>query len=166
MVNENSIDRQFTEAFNKANDLYRADRLDECAAKTRELVDDPAKSRYHRMKALVMLGSTCTDLHQAKEYLTEAEALWCLVRCWHPVGVNNTTDEVMAEIYESIVEVYDALKAEKPESYDFEDAMHRLLDDLHDAVTGAQAVVGDLDSETNLETDLGLKKVHYLSLST
>ena len=61
MANDRAIDRAFTDAFNEVNQLYRDDKLGECIEKARSLLRESALPRYHRMRTLVLLGSTLED---------------------------------------------------------------------------------------------------------
>lgn len=60
-----AIDIRFMNEFNEANELYINDQLDECIAKARDLLQDPAIPRYHHMKTLVLLGSTLGEWEEA-----------------------------------------------------------------------------------------------------
>jgi hypothetical protein len=57
MANDSVIDRAFAEAFRKLNKYYEYDKLDTCVEKARELLQDTALPRYHRIGTLVLLGS-------------------------------------------------------------------------------------------------------------
>ena len=61
MANDSAIDRAFADAFNEVNRLYGDDKFKECIEKAQSLLDDPALPRYHRMRTLVLLGSTHPD---------------------------------------------------------------------------------------------------------
>lgn len=110
MDNGRIIDEAFTAAFNEANELYRNDRLEECAAKCRELLDDSAAPKYHRMKTLILLGSILSDWDDADDCRLAAENLWSIVRRRHPEGADSTVDGIMAEIRESLDDMYTALE--------------------------------------------------------
>jgi hypothetical protein len=57
MANNSVPDRAFTEAFNELNKYYEDDELDTCVEKARELLQDRALPRYHRIRTLVLYGS-------------------------------------------------------------------------------------------------------------
>lgn len=61
MSAQDIINRQFFDAYSEAVALYNADRLDECVDKAREMLSDASIPRYHRMRTLVLLGSTLGD---------------------------------------------------------------------------------------------------------
>ena len=42
--------------------------------------------RYHRMRTLLLLGSTVGDWDEAHEYWENAETLGRIVRRWRPAG--------------------------------------------------------------------------------
>lgn len=49
------IDKQFTEALNKAYELYKGDYLEECQQAAINLLEDDAILRYHHIKTLILL---------------------------------------------------------------------------------------------------------------
>ncbi|KAJ4320870.1 hypothetical protein N0V94_003168 [Neodidymelliopsis sp. IMI 364377] len=74
------------------------------------------------MKTLTLLGATVGDWHEAHDYLLEAEALWKLVRRWHPAGRDKDVDEFMAEICGSLDKLCEALKEEQSTVFELENA--------------------------------------------
>jgi hypothetical protein len=109
------IDKEFSIAFNEAKALYGADRLGECIEKAQKMLDDPATPRYHRMKTLVLLGSTLGDWIDAYACCVDAEALWVLTRQWHPEGKNEAVDIFLAELRNSLDELAEVLAEEEPD---------------------------------------------------
>jgi predicted Zn-dependent protease len=75
MEKPSHLDQQFSDAYNEANDAYRADRLDECESKLRELLDEPVLPRYYRMKSLVLLGLILGDWKEANKCYIAGDAL-------------------------------------------------------------------------------------------
>jgi len=57
MADDNVPNRAFTEAINELNKYYVDHELDTCIEKARELLQDSALPRYHRIRTLVLLGS-------------------------------------------------------------------------------------------------------------
>lgn len=51
------IDKQFTEALNKAYELYEGDHLEECQQAAINLLEDDAILRYHHIKTLILLAT-------------------------------------------------------------------------------------------------------------
>lgn len=98
MADQRDIDIRFTRAFNSAKALHDDDLLDECVANARELLEDPAIPHYHPMKTLLLLGSALEVLNEAFHCWEESDALWKLIRSWHPEGQNSDVDKVMAEV--------------------------------------------------------------------
>ena len=115
-----SVDEAFTKAFNEANQHYEEDRLDECITQARALLADTAIPRYHRMRTLVLLGSCLGDWYEANSCCTQAEALWRIVRRWHPAGDNKNIDTAMTDIRESIDELEEALQEDLEPERDVE----------------------------------------------
>jgi hypothetical protein len=136
MAAESLVDQQFTDGFNEANACYKADRLEECESKLRDLLEDsaipryfhiqtshelladPTLLRYHRMKSLILLGLILGDWHGASECYVQADALWRVVRRWHPEGDDKTVDDAMKEIRESLEDLDAALREEDAFEYD------------------------------------------------
>jgi hypothetical protein len=57
MANASVIDRAFNEAFNELSKYYEDYELDTCVEEARELLQNGALPRYHRIRTLVLLGS-------------------------------------------------------------------------------------------------------------
>jgi hypothetical protein len=70
MANDSVIDRAFAEAFRKLNKYYEYDKLDTCVEKARELLQDTALPRYHRIGTLVLLGSAAWISYGVWMFLT------------------------------------------------------------------------------------------------
>lgn len=96
------LDIRFMQDFNKANALYVNDQLAECITATRDILDDPACPRYHRMKCLVLLGSALGDWNEANDCWKEAKALWRITRSFHPVGQAAGVDDALNELREEL----------------------------------------------------------------
>ncbi|KAH4635133.1 hypothetical protein HBH81_121990 [Parastagonospora nodorum] len=155
MATQSIIDVQFTDAFNEAKALYDADRLDECIAKARELLEDPAIPRYHQIKTLILLGSTLGEWSDANSCLVDAEALWALTRRWHPEGEDKDVDIFMAEIRTSLDELAGVLREEEPEDYDMDDAIEEVLHEHDEQVADAQMMMEDLDLDQDSHEETG-----------
>ncbi|KAH5599321.1 hypothetical protein HBI81_068510 [Parastagonospora nodorum] len=155
MATQSIIDVQFTDAFNEAKALYDADRLDECIAKARELLEDPAIPRYHQIKTLILLGSTLGEWSDANSCLVDAEALWALTRRWHPEGEDKDVDIFMAEIRTSLDELAGVLREEEPEDYDMDDAIEEVLHEHDEQVADAQMMMEDLDLDQDNHEETG-----------
>jgi hypothetical protein len=113
----NLIDKQFTEALNKAYDLFDADQLEECQRAAIELLEDDAMPRYHRMKTLILLGTILGDWDEANECRIDAWSLYELVRRWHYKGDNGAADKLLDEIRTELVSLDDALREDAPDGY-------------------------------------------------
>ncbi|KAF2133565.1 hypothetical protein P153DRAFT_363735 [Dothidotthia symphoricarpi CBS 119687] len=137
MATESQIDKRFTEGFNEANDHYRDDRLEECVAKARELLNDPAIPRYYRMRTLVLLGSTLGEWGEANDCRLEAEAMWRIVRRWHPLGEDVEVDRLMAIIRESLDDLDRALREEDLLDSHYEDEEQEAVDSVDDEFANA-----------------------------
>jgi hypothetical protein len=114
MATGSIIDQRFTDWINEATDLADQGLLEECVVKARELLADDACPRYHRMKTLLLLAAVLDDWYQANECRQDADALWRIVRRWHPVGENETLDTYMAEIRDLLDVCREALAQEEP----------------------------------------------------
>jgi predicted hydrolase (HD superfamily) len=115
--NGDAIDQRFTDAFNHANDLFLADRLVECEAATFALLREETIPRYHRMRALILLGTIVGDWEEAKRYHVAAEAMWRNVRRYHPEGANEEVEKHIAELRELLDDLDVALRDDAPSEY-------------------------------------------------
>lgn len=121
------IDHRFTEDFNKANDLYHDNKLKDCVALARELLDDLAILRYHRMITLILLSSTLGDWHEANEHRIRAETIWHVARRAHPEGQTPILDGYMQELGIALDELEETLEDEAPAGYDVRSEMSKAL---------------------------------------
>jgi hypothetical protein len=145
MSRESIIDSQFTDGFNEANALWEQDRLEECIVKAHELLAEQAIPRYHRMKTLLLLASTVGDWYEANSYRVEAEALWQIVRRWHPEGEDENIDGHMAEIRGILEDADRMLQEEEPKDYDLDDEVQHMVRNHDEEVADAQAMMQDMD---------------------
>ncbi len=106
----------FNEAVDDLIKLWDEDQLVECVIKTRELLDNPNLPRYHRMRALILLGATLADLDDCQACYEEAESIWRLVKYWNPEGQDKDVDEVLAGLRRSLNSLSYALDAEENHS--------------------------------------------------
>jgi hypothetical protein len=60
-MEHDAIGIQFNLAFNAAAQLYNDEKFEECVEALKNLLDDPAIPRYHRIKCLALLGGTLGD---------------------------------------------------------------------------------------------------------
>ncbi|KAF2623474.1 hypothetical protein BU25DRAFT_414477 [Macroventuria anomochaeta] len=61
------IDKNFSKRLDRAYDYFDSDRLEDCLLQAREILDDSACPRYHRMKTLILLGGVLGDWYEAKK---------------------------------------------------------------------------------------------------
>ncbi|KXT10486.1 hypothetical protein AC579_8881 [Pseudocercospora musae] len=115
---QDKITQQFTEGYNKAQELYANDKLQECIDESRLLIAEPAIPRYHRIKTLLMLASTVPDLAEAMQFHKEASLLWHLVRRHYPQGHDVDVDKIMAEMWTALQELKDVLREEASDDND------------------------------------------------
>lgn len=90
------------------------DHLDECIAKARDLLQDPATPRYHRMETLVLLDSTSGEWQEADECCAMADALWRVTRRWKPGGQTADVDDAPSELRAEIDGLRQALEEDRP----------------------------------------------------
>jgi hypothetical protein len=148
MAGRSVRDQQFTDAFNEALADYKADRLEECDSKLRTLIDDSALPRYHRMKSLVLLGLIVDDFHEANELYVAAEALWHIVRRWHPEG-DPKVDSALKEIWESLEDLDESLREQNPDEYDRPVPVDKTVAEHDTDVEDARELLDDVDIEDN-----------------
>jgi hypothetical protein len=133
----------------RANAFYRDDKLEECTALARGLLDNLVILRYHRMKTLVLLASTVGDWHEANLFREDADALWRVGRRWHPEGEDKEADEFMAEIRGSLDELDSVLQAEQPRDYDLDGAVEGVVQNHDEEVAGMKGQMEGLKITTN-----------------
>ncbi|KAK3074927.1 hypothetical protein LTR53_002238 [Teratosphaeriaceae sp. CCFEE 6253] len=147
-----TIDASFTEGYNEAKKLYDDDDLEGCIEKARELLAEPAIPRYHRMKTLILLGSTLGDWEEAEECRVRAEAIWRIVRRWQPEGQDVEVDAAMKELREALEDLHVAIKDEQPKGYDPETDVNQFITQNDAEVADAQAIAqADQDDPEALE---------------
>ncbi|KAK3057643.1 hypothetical protein LTR09_001827 [Extremus antarcticus] len=125
MEDKSATETSFTEAFDKAVALQDENRPEECIEKAQKLLAEPAIPRYHRMRTLLLLGSTVGDWDEAHEYWENAETLGRIVRRWRPAGEDEAIDVPMRALRVEIDDLKKILDEEKPEWRDVS------LDDLN-----------------------------------
>ncbi|KFZ16758.1 hypothetical protein V502_04924 [Pseudogymnoascus sp. VKM F-4520 (FW-2644)] len=77
MDNEDQVMQFFGRAYNKVLQLYNEDdKEEECIAAAQNLLEDPDLPRYHRIKTLVLLGSSLNEWDETETCRLEAERLW------------------------------------------------------------------------------------------
>lgn len=76
MENEDQVLRSFTQAYNKALELYDYDNQGKCIAAAHDLLKSPRLPLQHRIKTLILLGSASKDWNDAEICQFEAEKLW------------------------------------------------------------------------------------------
>ena len=62
MSSRDIMDKKFTDGFNDVQNLFLANRLEECEAVSFVLLTEETTPRYHRMKALILLGTVVGDV--------------------------------------------------------------------------------------------------------
>lgn len=90
------------------------------------------------MKTLVLLGLTVGDWSGANDYRIDAEALWRIVRRWHPEGEDETVDAFITEIRKSLNELDTTLKEEELEEFDLDDLVKDIVTVHEDEVADAR----------------------------
>jgi hypothetical protein len=113
MASDSAIDRAFTEGLNETYRIYNMKRFEEYVAKIRELLDDYAIPRYHRIKALIMLGAILSDPKEVNQCLVDAEFVWKVVRRGNPKSRDAVVDRHMTEIRQALDDFQKALKERK-----------------------------------------------------
>lgn len=120
-MDSDAINRRFTKEYNRLQNVYAtadeddADALNACIRGAKALLEDFAIPRFHRIKTLLLLTSVVPDVHEARTYHWEAEALWRVVRAYEPKGANVLVEEGLEQIRESIEELRSALEHEEDE---------------------------------------------------
>ncbi|KAL1796478.1 hypothetical protein ACET3X_005018 [Alternaria dauci] len=152
-----SILDEYTADYNEAWEAYKADRLEECESKLRELLDDVNIPSYHRIKSMVLLGSIQGDWWEAYDYYLAATAQWKVIRGWHPEG-DSEADEPLADLRESLEDLDRVLKEENPDEYSrFDPALRIVAEDdtrVEDAaVEEAREWLGDMDIDDDDEDE-------------
>lgn len=79
-------------------------RLQQCIPEALVLLETDHLPRAHRILTLALLGSCIEVANMANKYRISGEALWILVRRWHPEG-DAATDSTIARFYAIIVEL-------------------------------------------------------------
>jgi hypothetical protein len=155
MSTQHTNNQQFLAAYNDAVELYNAERLDECVDKAREILSDPSIPRYHRMRTLVLLGSTLGDWEEANNCREDAEVLWLVTRRWHRKGESEDVDEFMDDIRRQLDELSKYLAEEEPEDSDLDEAIDDDGDALDEEVADAEGMMEDLDldQDNRIEAD-------------
>ncbi|KAK6434684.1 hypothetical protein LTR95_009131 [Oleoguttula sp. CCFEE 5521] len=138
------IDQQFADWFNRAVKLYDNDKLEECITEAREILNDSACPRYHRMKTLVLLGNCAGDFEEANDCCNQAKALWRIVRRWNPAGVDESADQAMDELRGLIDDLRAVLKEEAPNAYNADEAVDSIVA-THDARVAEEMVQHEAD---------------------
>jgi hypothetical protein len=117
MANDSVIDHAFNEAFNELGKYYDDDELDTCVEKARELLQNSALSRYHRIRTLVLLGSTA-EYGYSSPFLDK-----CLpfhrdwrVRLLYPADENEKSDAAMDKLRDYILELRAILDQEQADA--------------------------------------------------
>jgi hypothetical protein len=133
MANDSVIDHAFNEAFNELGKYYDGDdELDTCVEKARELLQNSALSRYHRIRTLVLLGSTaeygysspfldkCLPFHrdwrEGRRCCVEADTLRRRVRLLYPADENEKSDAAMDKLRDYILELRAILDQEQADA--------------------------------------------------
>lgn len=127
-----AIDLAFNERYNEAHQCYGNHELDRCIEKCQELLEDPTNPRFHRMKTLVLLGSTLGEWYEANGCHVKADILLSIVRRWHPEGEDAGVGEAMQECRAEISELKAALKQDYRDEFDAEEEVEAGVVD-HDA---------------------------------
>ncbi|KFY91783.1 hypothetical protein V498_05314 [Pseudogymnoascus sp. VKM F-4517 (FW-2822)] len=76
MENEDQELRSFTQAYNKALELYDYNNQGKCIAAAHDLLKSPRLPLQHRIKTLILLGCASKDWNDAEICQFEAEKLW------------------------------------------------------------------------------------------
>ncbi|KAK5734454.1 hypothetical protein LTR17_008955 [Elasticomyces elasticus] len=137
---QDTIDAQFTTGYNEVHRLYEENDLEGCIAKAEELLDEPAIPRFHRMKTLILLGNVLGDWNEAEDCRVRAEAIWRVVRRWHPEGADEEVDTAMQELRVSLDDLHEVLREEAPQEYAPELSIQDLVDANDREVAAARAV--------------------------
>ncbi|SMY29701.1 unnamed protein product [Zymoseptoria tritici ST99CH_1A5] len=127
-----AIDRAFAQLYNEASDHYDNDELEECAAKAREIIDDRGTPRYHRMRALILLGNVLGDWEEANDCFVRAQALWRIIRRWQPVGQDAEADAALDELRVCLDQLEGALAEDRPPDDDSDAAVDATADSHED----------------------------------
>ncbi|KAF2129996.1 hypothetical protein P153DRAFT_228893 [Dothidotthia symphoricarpi CBS 119687] len=153
MASSSDVNKAFTDGFNEAFELYRTNRLDECAAKARELLSDTAIPRYHRMKTFILLGSILANWDEANRCRILAEGQWHIVRRLHPEGADATVDGYMRELRESLDELGAVLQDdEDPFGFGVGSADDEVVDEQDASVEEARTEMEDLNIDIDAPT--------------
>lgn len=156
MASQSILD-EYAAAYNVAWEAYKADRLEECESKLRELLDDVALPTYRRIKSMVLLGSIQGDWWEAYKYYLAATAQWKVIRGWCPEG-DSEFDEPLADLRESLEDLDRVLKEEDPVEYSRFDPALRIVAEEDTRVEDAAAEearewLDDMDIEDDEEDE-------------
>jgi hypothetical protein len=100
----------------RAIDLYRAERFQECSAHTRTVCRDDTPL-YPRLRYHILLASCLDDWHEAEDMRFHAENTynsWCL---YNPVGSFPGAGEVRSDLRTNLDQLADYLKTFRPEDW-------------------------------------------------
>jgi hypothetical protein len=151
MADNSIIDRQFTRQLRAAFRLYDADLLAECEISTRELLNDGDIPRWHRMKALIMLGSIAEDAAEAADCYRTADSLWWMVRRKTPTlddgKVDRSVDRSLNEIRSELDGLEEALGIRPDVDMEWTEE-----DDLTAAIAADEEAAAETDDEMELDT--------------
>jgi hypothetical protein len=70
------LEKHYAKAYERVQDPYDKDKLDEFIAAARRLLLSIAKPRYYRMKTLILLSSCVWDWQEVEDCRVQAEAFW------------------------------------------------------------------------------------------
>lgn len=143
---ESIIDKQFSEAYNTIFELYQNDQLEECESEAKQLLEDPAIPRYHRIKTYLLLGSCVEEWTEAESYRSRAETLWRIVRRWHQEGEDAKIDAALQELRTSLDFLQQDLENDRPEEYDFEATVEGQLAD-HDRLQAEEMELAEAEQD-------------------
>lgn len=111
-VPSDTITKGFTDDYNAIQRLYADEQIDDCVARARTLIAEPAIPRYHHIRTLLILVGAVPDWMEAWRFLQQAEVLWHLVRRFHAVGEDPKIDKTIEELWDGIVELKEILEDE------------------------------------------------------
>ena len=102
------------------------------------------------MKSLILLGLISGDWDDVNECFVQAEALWRIVRRWHPEGDDERVDSAMKEIRESLKDLDASLRDEDPFEYDRLEAFTVAVAEHDAGVEEARAAMQNMDVDDEM----------------
>ncbi|KAK4898733.1 hypothetical protein LTR27_003906 [Elasticomyces elasticus] len=113
-MDRESLSDSFDRRYNGIFDLYEAgDQYDRVLEEADKMLRVSGLPRYHRIKLYLLIAAVLDDWEECGKLIEKSETLWRMARSLIPPDASQDSEEVLAELRESIDSVREAHEEER-----------------------------------------------------